>query len=194
MPDLIGTFGLRSADILRTLDFRHHFRRGRLPGLAGDRDPSDARAGLSGGAQRGHRAGGQPMTVQFVAPSILAGDFAQLADAVARRGGGADFVRRRDGRPFRAEHHDRHPGRQGAQTRGARPARCAPRDHQPGSIPRGLRPGRRGHADGARRGAAASSPDAHADPEAQGAREAAINPSTPVDSIGTWRASWTTCS
>ena len=63
---------------------------------------------------------------------------------------------------FVPEHHDRPAGRRGAQAGRDAAARRAPDDRRAGSLPRGVRRGRRGDDHGARRGAAAPAPDAAA--------------------------------
>ena len=115
MPDLIGTPGVRvrgPAPPARASAWRSAPK---CPIPACRRASSSGRRrrpGFQIGARRADHARGQPMSVR-IAPSILSADFARLADEVARvEAGGADLApRRRDGRPLRAEHHDRPAGR-----------------------------------------------------------------------------------
>ena len=148
MPDLIGTPGLlvrgRAAQARASAcaDDRRVPYPGLPPGIVVRQTPQ---AGFQIGDRRADLARGQPMSVR-IAPSILSADFARLADAVAhdRSRRRRPHPRGRDGRPLRAEHHDRPAGRGRAQARDDAAARRAPDDQRARPVPRSVRRGGRG--------------------------------------------------
>ena len=123
MPDLIGLAGEPAAAILRQQGFRVSFVAQQVGqrAAAGPDRPAGAGRRLPGAPRRRHLARGRAVTPRL-APSILSADFAHLARDVAavearRR---RSHPRRRDGRPLRAQPHDRPAGR-------ARPSAAWPR-------------------------------------------------------------------
>ena len=92
------------------------------------------------------------MTVQ-IAPSILAADFARLADEAAAVAECRRLApRRRHGRPLRAQPHPRPAGRRGAAQARQPAAGLPPDDRGPGPLGARLRRGRRAERDHPRRG------------------------------------------
>ena len=114
MPDLIGVNGDRAAEHSPNARFRVAVVGSNpYPGVAaGVVLRQSPQAGFQIGPGEADFDRGEPMSV-LIAPSILSADFSALGEAIVGRRARRcrSHSRRRDGRPFRAEHHDRPAGR-----------------------------------------------------------------------------------